>query len=47
VEPLGRGVRIVHGAENALLRTRAESADDWRSLLPDIPYSPGYGIVER
>jgi Heparinase II/III-like protein/Heparinase II/III N-terminus len=47
VEPRGRSLRIVHGAENATLVDPAGSPGHWRAALPGIAYSPGYGIVER
>ncbi len=40
-------IHIVHAAEGTDLMPAPPDAADWRAMLPDIPYSPGYGIVER
>jgi hypothetical protein len=46
VEVADGEIRVHHGAEGARL-CRPERADDWRSYVSSIQYSPGYGIVER
>ena len=40
-------IHIVHAAEGTDLMPAPPDAADWRAMLPDIPYSPGYGILER
>ena len=40
-------IHIVHAAEGTDLMPAPLDAADWRAMLPDITYSPGYGILER
>jgi hypothetical protein len=42
-----QAIRLVHGAEGGPLRGAPSATSDWRAHLPTIPYSPGYGLVER
>jgi hypothetical protein len=40
-------VIVEHGAEGADLLAVAGDEDDWRRLIPQITYSPGYGLLEH
>ena len=40
-------IHIVHGAVGADLIPAPPDAADWRAMLPDIPFSRGYGILDH
>lgn len=41
------GIVVTYGADGCSLAEPRDDGLDWRALLPAIPFSPGYGIVER
>jgi hypothetical protein len=40
-------VVITYGADGWALSPSVDTGDAWRDLLPSVPFSPGYGIVEQ
>jgi len=40
-------VTLIHGCEGARLIDGGSVPSDWRAMLSDVPFSPGYGWVER
>jgi hypothetical protein len=40
-------IAVAYGVNRLTLSPPPEPAEDWRRLIPTIPFSPGYGIRER
>jgi hypothetical protein len=47
IGPGSDGLRLDYVYEDCAPDERWASATDWRDLLPTVPFSPGYGLLER